>query len=193
MIQVDAIGKPCPIPVIEAKKAIRKLENGTGIIEIFVDNDIAVQNIAKFARGNDYQVSIEQRKKDRWEVTITVHEPTVKAEKKQASLIVCATDRFGEGEEALGKILLKSYFYSLTELDTPPEHLIFLNRGAYLTSRDSEIIEDLKELAQKGTMISTCGTCLDFYQISDAVVIGEVTNMYGISEAMNEADKVITL
>ena len=44
MIKINAIGDVCPIPVIKVKDAIKEL-NGKGVIEITVDNEIAVQNL----------------------------------------------------------------------------------------------------------------------------------------------------
>ncbi len=97
----------------------------------------------------------------------------------------------GAGDPELGEILLKSYIYSLTELDTPPEHLLFFNSGAFLTNQVSTVLKDLQVLVEKGTQISTCGACLDFYQIKETLAIGEITNMYGITEVMAQAKKVI--
>ena len=42
-IQIDAKGKQCPLPVIEAKNAISGMTEA-GIVEVTVDNEIAVQN-----------------------------------------------------------------------------------------------------------------------------------------------------
>ena len=55
------------------------------------------------------------------------------------------------------------------------------------------VLDDLKTLEDKGSQISTCGTCLDFYNIKDQLAIGEITNMYAIVEAMDQADKVVTI
>lgn len=37
----------------------------------------------------------------------------------------------GKGDSALGDLLMKSYIYSLTELDDLPSTLIFFNEGAF--------------------------------------------------------------
>ena len=47
-IQIDAKGKQCPLPVIEAKNAISGMTEA-GIVEVTVDNEIAVQNLTKMA------------------------------------------------------------------------------------------------------------------------------------------------
>ena len=45
---LDARGKNCPIPVIETQKALVKLQTGD-VLEVAVDNQIAVQNLTKMA------------------------------------------------------------------------------------------------------------------------------------------------
>ena len=52
-------------------------------------------------------------------------------------------------------------------------------------------MEDLKVLAQNGTEILTCGTCLNHYGLADKLAVGSVTNMYGIADTMANAGKVI--
>lgn len=43
-MRLDERGKACPLPVIEAKKALEKAEPES-IVEVVVDNEIAVQNL----------------------------------------------------------------------------------------------------------------------------------------------------
>ena len=51
--------------------------------------------------------------------------------------------------------------------------------------------EDLKTLEAEGVEIYTCGTCLNFYDITDKLAVGSITNMYDIVEMMEKAGKVI--
>ncbi|MCL2146986.1 MAG: sulfurtransferase-like selenium metabolism protein YedF, partial [Synergistaceae bacterium] len=99
----------------------------------------------------------------------------------------------GDGAEELGKILIKGFIYSLTELPAPPEYVIFLNSGAFLTSDGSNTIDDLKKLENKGAKILTCGTCVNFYGLQDKLAIGTITNMYGITEIMVSTGAVINI
>ena len=57
IVKVDAIGDNCPIPVVKAKKAIDALTE-SAIVEISVDNEIAVQNVTKMLN----QKNLEDRK-----------------------------------------------------------------------------------------------------------------------------------
>lgn len=196
MEKINALGKPCPLPVIETKKAIRKLAGQAGTIKVLVDNDIARQNIEKMAAGMGIQTFYEAQENNQICVTLTISvasKPNQEREAGQGFVVVFGKKTMGEGAVDLGEILLKSYLYSLTELDTPPEHLLFFNSGAYLTSQASDVLKDLKTLSEKGTMISTCGTCLDFYGIQATLAIGEITNMYRISEIIAQANKLMII
>lgn len=58
MERVDARGKTCPLPVIETKKVLESMTEGT--VEVLVDNAIAVQNLCKMAEQKKNESS--QRK-----------------------------------------------------------------------------------------------------------------------------------
>jgi selenium metabolism protein YedF len=202
---IDVLGKPCPIPVIEARKALMK--PGADSVLVKVDNIVAVQNLEKMAKGSGYGFSYEEKSANLYEVSISLDgkSPPVQSS-AAAQAIQCIPDpaaqqlvvligrnMMGEGAEELGKILIKGFIYSLTELAVPPAAVIFLNSGAYLTSEGSNTIEDLKKLEEKGTAILTCGTCVNFYGLQDKLSVGTVTNMFGITERMASASNVINI
>ena len=102
-----------------------------------------------------------------------------------------SSDRMGEGEEELGKVLIKGYIYALTQLETLPKTILFYNKGAYLTCEGSASLEDLKSLEAQGVEIFTCGTCLNYYGLSEKLQVGSITNMYVIADTMAKANKVV--
>ena len=59
MIKVNALGDACPIPVVKTKNAIKEL-GGSGVVEVSVDNEIAVQNLNKMAKQKNYEFSYEK-------------------------------------------------------------------------------------------------------------------------------------
>ena len=78
-------------------------------------------------------------------------------------------------------------------LDFMVEYYIwFIAGGAKLTCDGSECLEDLKELKNRGVKIFTCGTCLNYYELSDKLAVGEVTNMYDIAEKMAAASLIVS-
>ena len=172
---VNALGDICPIPLVKAKEAIKELQ-GAGTVEVLVDNEIAVQNLTKMANQKGYGCSSRKVKEQEYQVTLTVGE---------------AEATMGEGNDELGATLLKGFIYALTQQDELPDQMLFYNGGAFLTCEGSQSLEDLKMLEEQGVEIRTCGTCLNFYGISDKLQVGEVTNMYDIAERMTKADRII--
>ena len=197
---VNAMGDVCPVPLVKAKNAIAELA-GSGKVEVLVDNEIAVQNLEKMAQQKGYGFLVKEEKEKEYHVEFTVSEtePTETEEKtvclvpaaKKTKLVVLSADHMGEGAEELGKILMKSFLYALTQQDELPDTILCYNGGAKLTCEGSESLEDLKDLASRGVEILTCGTCLNFYGITEKLQVGSVSNMYDIVERMSSADRVI--
>jgi selenium metabolism protein YedF len=205
MIQVNAVGDMCPIPVVKTKNAIKSL-NGAGTVETLVDNEIAVQNLTKMANQKGYHVTSEKVAPDRYKVTMAIGSPSAKTEKSDAeassempaknggqknTVVVIASSKMGEGSDELGAVLLKGFIYALGQQETPPKTILFYNGGAVITCEESPALTDLNTLAVQGVEILTCGTCLSFYGLSDKLKVGEVTNMYVIAEKLTQADLII--
>ena len=176
MLKVDARGDACPLPVVKAKKAIAEL-NGAGEVEVLVDNEIAVQNLTKMAQQKGYQSAAEKLAEREYRVLFTVGEPAAEEEEapvctpdaRTDTVVVIASDKMGEGAEELGKTLLKAFIFSLTQQDKLPKTILLYNGGAHLT----------------------CGTCLNFYGLTEKLAVGGVTNMYVIAEKMLNAGNVV--
>jgi selenium metabolism protein YedF len=79
----------------------------------------------------------------------------------------------------------------LTQQEHLPSCILFYNGGAHLTCEDSPALEDLKELEAQGVEILTCGTCLNYYGLTEKLAVGSVTNMYVIAEKLTQASSVI--
>ena len=82
-------------------------------------------------------------------------------------------------------------FTALTQQDNLPKTILFYNGGASLTCEGSPMLEDLKTLEAEGVEILTCGTCLNFYGLTEKLAVGGVTNMYVIAEKMLGAGNVV--
>ena len=60
MIEVDARGLSCPIPVVKTKKAIE--ENPKDMITVLVDSAVSKENVSRLAKSEGYSVEIEDIK-----------------------------------------------------------------------------------------------------------------------------------
>ena len=200
---VDARGLTCPLPVVNAKKAVAEMKEG-GVLTVLVDNEIAVQNLQKFAKQKGYVSTGEKKADKEYQVTIQVNvsEETAEAPseaeevctpdtRKNGMVVVLSANVMGTGDEKLGKALMKAFVFAVTKQDVLPETILCYNTGAYLTCEGADTLEDLKSLEAEGVNIFTCGTCLDFYGIKEKLAVGTVTNMYEIVEKMETAKTVV--
>ena len=97
----------------------------------------------------------------------------------------------GRGSEELGRTLMKGFLFAVGQLPQLPKTILFYNGGAHLTVEGSPVLEDLKKLEAQGVEILTCGTCLNYYGITEKLAVGGVTNMYVIAEKMLNAGNVV--
>ncbi len=199
-VVVNAVGDQCPVPVVKATKALKALK-GAGIVEVHVDNEIPVQNLTRLASSKGLKSFAEKKDEKLFIVTITADAPLAEdgedgsaacqMDKRGNVVVAVASDHMGHGNEELGKVLMKGFIYALSQLDELPKTILFYNGGATLTTEGSESLEDLKSMEAQGVEILTCGTCLDYYNLKDKLVVGGVTNMYTIVEKLAKADRII--
>lgn len=211
-MRLDERGKQCPLPVIDTKKALERCHAGE-VVEVVVDNEIAVQNLRKMADHKGLKSSYEKAGDREFQVRITAGaagpEKTDGAEsgtgsdagdtrdardtvcqpdcRRKGMVVVLSSNLMGQGDGTLGKLLMKGFVYALTEQDSLPETVLLYNSGAYLSCEGSDNVEDLKNLEAQGVEILTCGTCLNHYGLADKLKVGSVTNMYEIVERMTGA------
>ena len=192
MITVNAIGDTCPIPVVKTKKAIEALTQ-PDTVETLVDNEIAVENLKKMAAQKGYSCDSNKLDDGSYSVKLTIETLNTGAfSDTDERVVVIRSSYMGEGSEELGSVLIKGFIYALSQQDNLPETMLFYNGGAKLTCDGSECLEDLKELKNRGVKIFTCGTCLNYYELSDKLAVGEVTNMYDIAEKMAAASLIVS-
>lgn len=200
-ITVDAVGKQCPVPVVEATRALRAMTE-SGTLEVLVDNEIAVQNLTRMAAGHHLEVKAEKRGEALFAVTVEVSGPVGEVPVEGAPLacipdargelvVAIDTDAMGRGSEELGRTLMKGFVFAVSQLPQLPKTILLYNGGAKLSVEGSDSLEDLKSMEAQGVEILTCGTCLNFYGLSEQLAVGSVTNMYAIVEKLAGAGKVI--
>ncbi|MCI6421146.1 MAG: sulfurtransferase-like selenium metabolism protein YedF [Blautia sp.] len=204
MKKINALGIPCPGPVIEAKKALEE-ENGKEGFIILVDNEIAVENLRKFAAFRQCEFAFSKLGEKEYEVHIVPgteekQEDAVPSECegncqpmnwKKRTVVVLSSNKMGEGDAVLGELLMKGFLYAQTQLDTLPETILMYNSGVFLGCEDAKTLEDLQKLEACGVEILACGTCLNHYGLTEKLAVGKVTNMYEIAEKLAGADHVI--
>ena len=99
----------------------------------------------------------------------------------------------GNAEQDLQHTLIKGYLKLLIESGDYPDVINFYTEGVKLTTEGSPVLEELKTLSDSGVLLFICGTCLNYYNLTDKVKVGIQSHMPDILAAQQKADKVITL
>jgi selenium metabolism protein YedF len=207
MKTLDMQGQPCPIPVVKAKEILAG-QDATGVV-VVVDNFVAVQNLEKMAKGTGCGFSYVEDGASLYKVSIVKREGSgqlIKASQdtlqevplaagggRKGPVVLVTADSMGRGAEDLGKLIIKGFIFSLSQLNPLPEAVIFLNSGARLTTEGANTVPDLKTLEEKGAGIYTCGTCANYYKLTDALAVGSIVDMMNIVTRLAKASSVITI
>ncbi len=199
--ELDVRGKPCPQPVLETKRALAELDEG--VLTVRLDNDMSAKNVAQAAAAGGHEVVTETegsellvriRKQAGAETEVPEVAPTaLTGGVPTTTAVAIFSDGMGRGNPELGRILVKSYLFALSEAAQVPDFLLLANHGVFLALEGAETLESLRTLEDRGTQILVCGTCLDYLGVKDKLAVGQVSNMYDIAEALAHAGKVVSL
>ena len=185
----------CPEPVVATKRALEAV--GDEPLEVLVDEGAPRENVARFILNRGYRLE-ERKLEEGYALVACKRGESVQHHKKDESstkgkIIFITSDRLGDGNEELGRLLMKNFIITLLDLPTSPESMIFFNSGINLTTNGSEVIKPLSELVNRGVEILSCGLCLDYFHKKDQLLVGSVTNMFTSSEKLLQADSIIKL
>ncbi|MGY0394485.1 sulfurtransferase-like selenium metabolism protein YedF [Fusobacterium sp. SYSU M8D902] len=189
MIKVDAIGQVCPVPIILTKNALKDIEEGQ--VEVSVDNKISLENLEKMSREMGYDYSVEESGEIFKIVINKMRESIEIRDEEENTVVVIDSLHMGKGDPELGRILMKGFIYTLSEMEELPKTVLFYNEGVKLVVEGAESLQDIKVLEERGVEILSCGTCLNFYGITESLGVGSITNMYTILERQMKATRVI--
>lgn len=199
---VDTKGMACPKPIIETKKALRDCETGD-TFKVITDNQVSFGNISRFLKDNKIKFTFTEEE-GVWTFTITKEtgetittspedycEPKATVKHPGNYAVMISSDSMGQGDDELGKKLMRTFFNVISSMDNVPGAIAFYNSGVRLTVDNSEIIETLHELEKKGARIMICGTCADHYKVGKQIHVGEISDMYLITEMLVSVEKII--
>ena len=199
---VDTKGEKCPVPIIETRKALKSSKTGE-TIQVLTDNKTAFLNISRYLADNKVKFNVAEEK-GIWTFTITnerffsdaTHaedycEVPVTDLKPGDHAVVISSELMGQGDDELGKKLMKSFFVALSCLDSLPSSIMFYNSGVKLTINDSPVIDILRELENKGLELLICGTCVDHFKLGSIITVGKISDMYIITDKLSRTGNII--
>ena len=193
MKELDLRNKSCPIPLVETRKFINNNKNTD--FKIILDNEVSFLNIKKYLENN--KINYSSNKSDELYIFEVIFDGNEKLSHEKFEVnnfsILIMSDLFGEGDEELSRVLMKSYFYALDESITLPSNIIFINSGVKLLTENYDVIKHIESLKNRGVSILARGICTDYYKLKDHIKVAEITNMYSIIEILNNSDSVIRI
>ncbi len=189
---IDAKGLACPEPVVLARKALSESPD----ITVIVDNETARENIKRMARSQSCSFQ-EHGENGEYHIHITrdnaAASPGSSLNGRTTSgpdVYVFSENRMGHGDDELGSVLIRAFIHTLLDIENGPDSMLFYNSGVFLTMADSPVLDDLRELAERGTEILVCGTCVNFFKL-DKPSAGMISNMYEIAGRMSLAGRIV--
>ena len=194
METLDCRGQQCPQPVVQTRQLM--LAQPASTLKVLVDDDVARDNVTRLAKSLGYTASIDQAEAT-FEISLVPGDPPKKAETSTSNsgptVLFIGSDEMGSGDAKLGQILMKNFIFTLIEADKTPDAIYFVNSGVKLTVGGSDVIEALEKLANRGVDIASCGLCLEFFEVKEALSVGRISNMLELVNALEGAGNIIRL
>ena len=192
METIDCRALRCPHPVVEVRK--RLIARPGEPINVLVGDETARENVTRLAKSQGYEIrtaAAEEGYALELIPGVTAVALPLGAPVSGKTVVFIASEAMGSGSAELGRLLMKNFLFTLTELDPVPDILLFVNGGVKLASAGSEALEALEKLACLGADIASCGLCLDYFHLKDQLAIGRVTNMLDIAETLRQAGRTL--
>ena len=105
---------------------------------------------------------------------------------------ICTSLSIGSDRQ-VGKVLLETYIYTLSELEFLPKSIILLNEAVLLTLPVSDCYLYLKRLQDRGVEVLVCDTSATYYNIVKKMQIGKLIGMKTIIEKQLGTTKLINI
>jgi selenium metabolism protein YedF len=208
MYTIDTKGHLCPEPLIMARNGLKEVSEGERVL-IISDNETSFHNLMSFLSDLGASPQIKQKGS---EYHIEVIKPGESGSNKETNpeaycnvnneqdigatsnyIVVVRGSEMGEGDADLGRLLIRGYFNALKGMDRLPTHIIMYNGGVKLALKNTDTVEALGELEDKGVSVLVCGTCVDFFELKGEIGAGRISNMYQIATTLADTGHVVYL
>ncbi len=199
--KLDCRGLSCPHPVIRTRDA---LDQSNRLVAVAVDNEAAKNNIIRFAEDRHCTVTSSGPENGCWTVSLRVGRRIRRRKQNPPGQYSCASASdgklvcvissasMGRGNTELGWALLQTYIQTIEKIKPLPSKILLYNGGVRLVAEESGALEALHALQRQGVEILVCGTCLDFFELTSAIKVGKISNMYEIMSTISTSAQVVS-
>ena len=200
-MRINCFDLPCPEPVLRVKKELEALPEDA-ILEVELNTVSSIANVQRFAKNGGYDYRVETQPDATTLITIIkgylcdISAPKSEDEATSDGMLdrtlFFKHDGVGEGE--LGRTLVWGFLKSLLEFDRLPRNIVCVNRGVFLTTdqeNNGDVIAILKQLADRGVLVYSCGLCMEHFGIDPAALqVGEIGNAYDTMDMLLHTEAV---
>ncbi|ABS25785.1 sulfurtransferase-like selenium metabolism protein YedF [Anaeromyxobacter sp. Fw109-5] len=113
--------------------------------------------------------------------------------KQGGTVVIVSSEQMGGGDDGLGAKLLGSFLRTLVTVEPKPDAIVFYNAAVRLLGPGSTSLEALRQLDDAGVDLLACVTCLEFFELTEKLQVGHVSNMREIVRRSLDAAKVVTV
>jgi len=107
--------------------------------------------------------------------------------------VMITGDTLGRGDDELGRKLMSKFVRQLSLADTRPDVVVFYNTAVRLLAAGSPHLEAFRLLEDAGVELVACGTCVEFFDLSERMAAGRVSDMREIAATMLASERVVTV
>jgi sulfur relay (sulfurtransferase) complex TusBCD TusD component (DsrE family) len=109
------------------------------------------------------------------------------------AIILVTNYGMGKADENLQLLLMTKYLELLLQGGNFPSAICFYTDGVKLVCDGSPVLDLLSKVEALNVRLISCSTCLNSFGLKDRVQVGIVGGMGDIMEAMEKAEKVISI
>lgn len=112
----------------------------------------------------------------------------------EGNIVFVTSDAVGESSP-LGYRLMQGLLTTMAGAQRHPQRIVFVNRGVFLTCGTApvDVIEPLRRMQEAGVEIASCGTCLEYFGLTQQLCVGQVGNMAATVDALLSGTTVMSL
>ncbi|MHB9038028.1 MAG: DsrE family protein [Armatimonadota bacterium] len=107
-------------------------------------------------------------------------------------MILIGSEGMGSSDEKLGHILLGNFLRILGDREVLPKYIILWNSGVKNAAKDSDTLDHLKTLQERGVEIISCRTCVEYFGLENEMAAGVIDGMARILEIL-ASHQVLTI
>jgi selenium metabolism protein YedF len=115
------------------------------------------------------------------------------AEHTRGAVYLLNGECLGRGDDVLGAKLMATFLRTVGNVEPRPDAIVFYNAAIRLLASRSPHVEVLQALEHSGVDLLACVTCVEFFDLTDDLVVGSMSNMREICQRVALAHHTVTM